>query len=172
MGRSEAVLQAVGAPSILRHVPTDGAYGLGRWIGGVEVAMRSHRIRDLRVDHSRFDDHPLVGNIDFEDAIHAREADDNAALSRQRPTTEPGPCSTRDKRNPVLVADANDRLHLLGAARKDNGTGHGAHVGKPIALVGLKLIGSSDQATRQGGIPCIHHRAQRIQNGRIQHRES
>ena len=80
--------------------------------------------------------------------------------------------TARDKRNPVLSADAYYRLHLLRCARKDDGTGHDAEVGEPVALIGLQLVGCGDQAARLARIACIQSFAQRIENRGIEHTKS
>jgi len=46
----------------------------------------------------------------------------------------------------VARTEANGRLNFLGGARKNDGAGKHAEVGKPVALVGLQLAFGSDEA--------------------------
>src|ERR1700679_1901298 len=94
----KSVLQAVCATRILGHVAADAADALRRRIWRIEITVGGYGFSHMRIDDARFDDNALVGNVDFEDAIHAGEADDNPALRRERPTAKTGSRSTCDKR--------------------------------------------------------------------------
>ena len=172
MRGGKSILQAVCAAGILRHVAADAANALRRWVGRIEVAVRGHGFRNVRIDDAGLDDNALVGDIDFQDAIHAGEADDDSALRWQRAAAQSGPRSTRDKRNAVLGADANDGLDLLGAARKHNGVRHGAEVGQAIALIGLELVRLGNQAARLTHVSRVYGISQSIEDGPIKHKRS
>src|SRR5580698_1611065 len=172
MGRCETVLQAVSAAGILRHIATDGTYALRGGVGCIEITVRGNSLCHVGVDHTGLYDHTLVGDINFEDAIHTCEADDDSPLRRESTTTEPGTRSTSHKGNSVPGTDAYDRLNLLCTARENNSAWHGAKIGKTIALVGLELVQRSDQSAPTICIFRPQGRSQIIKYGRIQHAES
>jgi len=80
----EAVFQAVGAAGVFGDVAADAADGLRGGVGGVEIVMRGDAVRDVEIDDAGLDDDASVGEIDFEDAVHAREADDDAVFYGER----------------------------------------------------------------------------------------
>ena len=119
----EAVLEAMRAAGVLGDVAADGADRLRRRVGRVEIAAGARRAGDVRIDDARLDDDARVGNVHFEDAVHARQADDDAALDRQRAAAQARARAARDKGKPVAVADAHDGLHLIRRAGQDHGGG-------------------------------------------------
>jgi hypothetical protein len=80
----ETVFEAVGAAGVFGDVATDATDGLRRGIGGVEIALRRDAGGDVEIDDAWLDDDASVGEIDFEDAVHAREADDDAVFHGER----------------------------------------------------------------------------------------
>ena len=46
------------------------------------------------------------------------------------------------------MAEAHDRLHLLGGRRQQNGQGQHPEHRQAVALVGAELVGLRDQASR------------------------
>jgi len=126
-------------------------------------------VGDVGVDDSGFDDDALVGDVDFEDAVHTGEADDDAACGRKRAAAESGSGAAGDEGDAVLRADANDGLDLLGAAREDHGGGKGAEVGEAVTLVGLELGGFGDEAGGLAGVACVDCGAEGIEDGAIEH---
>lgn len=74
----------MGAARVFGYVAADAADGLRRGIGSVEIALREDARGDVEIDDAGFDDHAGVGEIDFEDAVHAREADDDAVFYGER----------------------------------------------------------------------------------------
>ncbi len=100
--------------------------------------------------------HPLVGEVNFKNAAHARQADHHAIGHRQRAAAQAGSGAARDKRNLVLMADADHRLHLLAAFGQQNRRRQHAEIGQAIALVGFELAGLGNQAARaERGAKCI-----------------
>ncbi len=124
----ESVLEAVRAAGVLRHVAADGADRLRRGIGRVEVALGRNALRDVRVDDARLDDNEAVGDVDLENAVHARQADDDAACSRQRAAAQAGACAAADEGNLVARAEANDGLDLFGGLRQNDCAGQHAKI--------------------------------------------
>ena len=76
----------MGAAGVFSDVATDAADGLGGGVGSVEIALREDAGGDVEIDDAGLDDYASVREIDFEDAVHAREADDDAVFDRKRTT--------------------------------------------------------------------------------------
>ncbi len=80
----EAVFEAVGAAGVFGNVAADAADGLRGGIGRVEIALREDARGDVEIDHAGLDDDAGIGEIDFEDAVHAGETDDDAVFYGER----------------------------------------------------------------------------------------
>ena len=80
----KAVLQAMRAAGIFRDVSADAADRLRRRIGRVEIFLRRDASGNVEIDDPRFDDHACVREIDFEDTIHSRQANDNPVFNGER----------------------------------------------------------------------------------------
>ncbi len=96
--------------------------------GGVEEAVRSDGGGDVGVDDAGLDGDLLVGEIDVQDAVHAGEADDDAA-GRGGARRLRGRCRLRGLRRGMLclAQDANDGTGLAQCCEgKDYGSGHDA----------------------------------------------
>ena len=96
VGGGESILQTVRAAGVLRHVAADAAHRLRGWIGSIKETVGSNPLRDVRVDHARLDHYARVREVNFQDAVHARQADDDAAFDwaarhRSVPCPNPGP---------------------------------------------------------------------------------
>jgi hypothetical protein len=165
VGVGEAVLEAVRAACVFGEVAADGADGLRGGIGWVEVAVGGDGVGDVGVDDSGFDDDALVWDVDGEGAVHAGEADDDAAGDGERSAAEAGASSAGDEGDLVLGADADDGLDLSGGARKDDGGGKGAEGRQTVALIGLELGGLGDEA---GGV-VVEGGAKGVEDGGVEH---
>ena len=105
----------------------------------------------MRVDHARLDDDVPVGNVHFENAVHARQADHDAARGRQRAAAQSRARAAADKGNLVPRADPHHRLHLLRSARQHHGVRQHAEIRQAVALVGLQLALAGDQPVVTNG---------------------
>ena len=148
----EAVLEAVSAAGVLGDVAPDRADLLTGGIGRVVEALACDGLRDLQVGHARLDDDPTAVEVDLEDAVEPRERDDDPVGDRQRATREPRAGATRDERDAVQVAGADDRLHLGRRAGNDDELGHGPVTRQRIALVRPERRRLRDQRAR-GELP-------------------
>ena len=80
-----AVHQRVRTAGVLRDVAADGAGLLAGGIGREVQPKVRDVLGELQVHHARLHDRAQVLDVDFEDAVHAREGDDHAArMSRWR----------------------------------------------------------------------------------------
>ena len=135
--RGEPVLEAVGAARVLRHVAPDRADALRRGIGGVVVAQGSEALAHVQVHDAGLDPHERVLEVHGEDALQAREADDDAARDRQRAAREAGTRPARDDGDARLRRGRDAGRHLLGGAGQDDERG-----GHPVAREAVRGIGA------------------------------
>ena len=82
----DAVFQAMGAAGVHRDIAADGAGELRRRVGGVEEAAVANGIADGEIGDAGFDAGGAVREVDFEDAGHLADADDDRILLRNRST--------------------------------------------------------------------------------------
>ena len=95
----DAMHQGVRAAGILRDIAADGAGLLAGGIGReVQPEMRD-MFRELQVDHAGLHHRALVLNVNFQDAVHAREGDHDAALLQNRAAAQSGTSAARHHGN-------------------------------------------------------------------------
>src|SRR6266849_3110045 len=107
MRSGETVFQAVGAAGIFGNVAADAAHGLRGRVRRVEVFVRLHAPGDIQIDDAGFDSYARVGEIDIQDAIHAREADAYAVFDGQRTATEACAGAASNEGDAFAMADAH-----------------------------------------------------------------
>src|SRR5690242_15217405 len=100
----------------------------------------------MSINHTGFNDDQMVGDIDLEKPVHARQADDNATRSGKRTAAQPGSGAAAHEGNFVARTDLHNVLDLLRVARQHNGGGQHSEVREPVALVRLQLVGSGDDS--------------------------
>ncbi len=148
----EAVLEAMRAAGVLRHVAADRADLLARRIGCVEEPVRSDGLADVEVRDSRLDDDALRCQVDFENPVHARQRDDDALRDGKRAARESRPRAARDERHALAGADLHGRLYLGRRAGQHDELGHRAPAGQAVAIVDAKLLGLGDHIARADGV--------------------
>lgn len=62
----------------------------------------------------------MIFEVDFEDAIHACERNDDAAVARERAARKAGASAASDKRNVMAIGDFNDTNYVRGVAREND----------------------------------------------------
>ena len=142
----EAILQAVRAARVLRHVAPDSADDLARRVGSVVQLVGGRRGGDAEVGHARLDDRALVLRVDGEDLPHPGQPDDDPVGDGQRTAGQAGTRTAGDKRNPFPGADPHHRRDLLGARRQHNQRRNHPEAGQPVAFIGAKLGRFRDDA--------------------------
>ena len=138
--RRDPVFQGVGAARVVGDVPADRAGELARGIGHVVEARRGERLGEVEVHQARLDHRELVRVVDLEDARHAGERDDDAALGREAPAGKPRSGAARDERQPFRVGEPDAGGHFRRAARETDRVGHRAEDGEPVRLVDHELV--------------------------------
>ena len=91
-----AVGESVRAAGIVGDVATDRAGGLAARVGRVEKAIFGDSFRYILIDYARLDDGDAIWQIDFQDAIQARQRQDNAAFRGHCTAGEPCPRAARN----------------------------------------------------------------------------
>src|SRR4051812_16606626 len=84
------------AAGVLGHVAPDRAGALTRWVWGKEETVGQRFFAELEVDHAWLNQGCVVSAVDLEDAIHARQADDDTALLRDGTPRETCPGTAGD----------------------------------------------------------------------------
>ena len=87
----------------------------------------------------------LVGEIDVEDAVHAGEADDDAAAAGSAPPLRPVP-APRATKGMLCFAQMRTTAWTCAVLRgRTTAPGSGAEGGEAVALVGLELVAGGDE---------------------------
>ena len=140
----EAVLEAVGAARVLRHVAADRADLLAGRIGCVEVAVRRDGPGHVEVRHARLHDDALALDVDLENPAHPGDRDDDPVRHGERTAGEAGARAAGDERHPVACAEPEDGLHVVRRAREHDAGGLGTPAGEAVAVVGREPLGLRD----------------------------
>jgi len=86
MHRRGAILEAVGASGVLRHVAADTGDGLTRRIRGKVIPTINNGLSQGKIHQTRLYYRSLIGKIDLQDPVHAVQPDDHPALNRNGAT--------------------------------------------------------------------------------------
>ena len=104
----DAVFQAMRAAGVHGDVAGDGAGELARRVRGIEEAAARDGAGDGDVGDPGLDGGDAVFVIDRKDAVHARQADDDAVFRGQRAAREGRAGATRDDLDPLAREIAED----------------------------------------------------------------
>ena len=115
------VFQAMRTASVFRDISANTAYRLRRWVGRVEIFIRLHAAGNIQVEDAGLDHHARILQIHFQNAVHARQTDDDSVFHGKRPAAQSCPRATRDEGDPFAVTDAHDGLHLWRVRGKQHG---------------------------------------------------
>ena len=132
----DAIFEAMGAAGIGGDVATHRAGDLARRIGCVEEALAGCRLRDGDIGDAGLDAGHAVGGIDRKDLPHARQTDNDRILERQCAATQRRAGPARHDLDVVVMAKAQDRRDLLGAAWQHDGERQAAIRGQRIGFEG------------------------------------
>ncbi len=113
------------ASGVFANVAADGAGSLAGGIGRVEISPRIDGHRNVEVHHARLDHRALIGQIDFDNAIHARERNDDSARARDRSAGKASAGAASDHRHSTLMREFHDGDNLFGRLRKHDQIGPG-----------------------------------------------
>lgn len=77
----------------------------------------------IGIDDAGLNDGALIFDVDFEDAIHAREGNDDASVARQRAAGESSTRAASNDGNVMATGDLDDVDHVGGIAWKNDAVG-------------------------------------------------
>ena len=132
---------------VLRHIAADGAGALARRVRCVKIFLSLDRQSDVQVDDARLHDGALVGEIDFENPVHAGEADGDAPGARNRAPAQSRAGAAPHDGYVVLPCDFDDRDHVFGAAWKNDHLRTGL-VDAAVVLIEQQVFGAVQVSAR------------------------
>ncbi len=115
-----SVSQRVRPTRILRHVSPDSAGLLARWIRRVEITLVFGCLRDLKIHDARLEHRTLIAEIQIQNAIHAREGNDNAPRAWNCAAAQPRARASTDNRDFLLIRNPDDRGDVVRRFREDH----------------------------------------------------
>lgn len=148
----DAVFEATEAAGIFRDVATDGGDFHGAGVGGVEEAGGGGGGFDFLGDDATFGVEGEVAGVDFEDAVHADEAEDDAALDGEAAAGEAGAGAAGDEfaSGGGGVFDYGDDLG--GRFGEDDGGGFAFETGGAVEAVGEDVFVGGENAGGADGV--------------------
>ena len=115
-----AVFQAARAAGVAGDVPADGRMADAGWVGRVEQPEFFHRSLQVRGDDAGFDVDGGIVLVDLQDAVHARQAQDDPTLEGHRGGRQPGAHAARHHRDALAGGQLHHLADLFGRARQDD----------------------------------------------------
>ena len=147
----DAVHQGVRPAGIFGDVAADGAGLLAGRIGREVEAKMRNVLGELQIHHAGLHHGALVFDIDFEDAVHAREGDNDAALLRDRAAAQSGSRAASHDRNAGRRRHAHDLGNLLRILREDDSAGR-ALANARVVLVQHQVFGTVEDGVTSGNL--------------------
>ncbi len=172
------VFQAMRAAGIGGDVAADGAGDLARRVRRIEEAFGCGGLGDADIGEAGLDAGNAVGRVDRQNLVHAREAEHDRVLERQRAAAKRGAGPARHDLDVVLVAEAQDLADLLGGGRQHDRERQAAIGGERVGLEGAAPFLVGDHA-RVGSelfellndvVPAREHRGIRGRKADMRHR--
>ena len=118
MVAGDAVLETVDPTGVLSHVAADAADHLTGGIRGVIEPIACHGAGHPAVDDAGLHREPLIVQVDLQHPAHATGDHQQRLLVHKSTTGKARAAAPSHKRNPVGMAAAQDRGHLLGVLRQ------------------------------------------------------
>ena len=135
----------MGATRILSKIPADRTNDLARRIGRIVISITSHRFGNIKVHHAWFNRNAPIRQIDFKDAIHPCQNNEDAVWMRHGPPREPRTLASCHKRHVRLVAKAHYRLHLQSGCRQNGYAWLRPKLNQAIRFISQQLAGIADK---------------------------
>ncbi len=136
----------MGAAGIGGDVAAHGAGDLARRVGRIEEAVGRRRLGDADIGDAGLDAGDAVGGVDLEHLGHAREAEHERVLERERAAAQRGAGSARHDLDVIVVAEAQDLAHLFGGGRQHDGERQAAVGGERVGFEGSASLLVGNQA--------------------------
>jgi len=106
--------------------------------------MGADALADVEVDDPRLDARIRVLEVDVEDGLHARQADEHAARRGKCAARQAGAGAARHHGEPGRVRDLHALCNLLGGGREHHHAWPHAVAREPVGLVGTELLWLAD----------------------------
>ena len=119
----DAVGQRVRAAGVFCDVATDGGRLLAGGIGSEVETGVFDGARDVEIYYAGLNDGALIVEIEFEDAIHAREDEHESAGAGERAARKAGASASAEDGDVVLVREADDFGDFSGSGREGDEIG-------------------------------------------------
>ncbi len=136
----QAVLEAVHAAGVFRHVAADGAGDLGGGVRGIVQPVGGRRLGHGQVAHAGLDPGRAVARVDVEDRLELGQAQHHRIVPGQGAAGQARAGAPGDHRHLARVAQAHDRLDLGHRVGQRHGQGQAPVGGQPVALVGAQVL--------------------------------
>jgi len=137
----DSVSEGMRAPGIFRNVAADGAGFLTGGIGSEVKAVRFDGAGKVRVDQTGLDGSTLIFEVDFQDAVHAREGDHDAAGAGKGASGKAGACATTDDGSVAVGSEFDDTGDLFRGGGKNDRFGP-AFFHRSVIFVKEQVLGS------------------------------
>jgi hypothetical protein len=136
----DAVGEGVRAAGVFSDVAADGAgFPTGR-IGREVEAVRFSGAGEFVIDDAGLDDGALIFDVEFENAIHAREDEHHAAGAGERAAGKSRAGAATDDGEMVLCGEFDDARDLFRCCRENDDVGAAFFV-RAVVLVKKKILG-------------------------------
>lgn len=121
------------------------------------------RSGQIGIDNAGLDDSELIVDVDFQDAIHARKRNDDAAVARERAAGKARARAASNDGHVVMIGNFDDADDIGGIARKNDAVGtrdfHGAVVFIEKQIFGTDQdVFASEKMLEVGNESLIHGR--------------
>lgn len=136
-------------PGIHADIAADGAGELRTRIRRIEKAVRGDGFGNIEIGDARLDHGNAVRQIDFEDAVHLRQAEHDGIFLRNGAAGERSAGAARHDGNAVAVAIAHDGRNLGRGARQGDGERQAAIGHEGVGLERHQLARLMHQAFRR-----------------------
>ena len=88
-----------------------------------------------------------IGQVDFEDTVHPRQANYHSVFYRQSAPAQARARTARHEWNVLAMANPQDLLDLLRRPGQEHGLRNHTEIRQPVTLIGFQFFLRCDQAT-------------------------
>ena len=150
-----AVLEAAWATGGGGDVATDGALAQGLGVGRVEEGVLFDLGLEVGGDDAGLDGGGHVGGVDFEEAVHAGEVDDEATLSGNGTASEAGAAAARNDGDAEAGGDFDGGGDFFGGEGGDDGVGLAEGPGAVVGVDGEVFGGGLEAVGGESGAQAV-----------------
>ena len=145
--RRHAVGKRVRPAGIFGNVSADRARSLARRIGREIQAQMLDGAREVEIHDAGLNDGAQICRVDFENAIHARKSDDDAAVARDRSSGKSRARAAPHQRSLITICETHDFSDFARIAGKDDAFGR-TELHRAVILVEHQIFGLRQHSLR------------------------